>query len=473
MGARRFPWLLAALVCAAGVACAQAPAGASNAAGSHDEGVRIRRTPTVVAVEKAHASVVNISTERVIVTHRGFDSFFGRGGDPFDRLFEEFFGRRHGRPGLERRKVETPLGSGCVITSDGLVITNEHVVRRATNIKLSLDNGETCEGILLAADPSEDIALLRMDTDKPMQAIPMGTSSDLMLGETVVAMGNPFGFENSVTSGIISAFNREITVGNGREGAKYEGLIQTSALINPGNSGGPLVNVLGELVGINTAVVDQAQGIGFAIPIDRAREVLAPLLSTPQVSEAWGGVRAVTADGRGGARIIQVEPAGPAKSSLKVGDIVREIDGVPVNDLFGFLLGIVQHKPNDKVSLRIMRDDKVIDVTLALGRMPVPSPKRMLYDKLGIAGEDHTAERARELGIAVDYGVLVSKLWSDGPAAKVGLEKDDVIVQIGSHPVRNLRDAAATLKSVRPGEDVFIRIVRKNLSAYTWISVAK
>ena len=218
---------------------------------AHGDDRALRRTPVVEAVERVHGAVVNISTERVVV-RRSYDRFFGPGSDRFDQLFEDFF--RRNRPGrvIERKKIQQPLGSGCVITPDGLVVTNEHVVRRATNIKLSLDTGEVLEAELLAADPEHDLALLRAKTTKPLQAISMARSSDLMLGETIIALGNPFGFENSVTTGIVSAVRREITVGSGSGAVHYKDLVQTSALINPGNSGGPLVNVLGELVGINT-----------------------------------------------------------------------------------------------------------------------------------------------------------------------------------------------------------------------------
>ena len=290
------------------------------AAPADDAGARLalRRTPIVAAVEKVRDCVVNISTERMLVTRGGGLVPFGTGDDVFDRFFQDFFRG----PATEQRKVNAPLGSGCVITAGGLVITNEHVVRRASNVKLSLNTGETFDAVVLAADPAADLALLRAQTDKPLKAIPMGVSSDLMLGEPVIAVGNPFGFENSVTSGIVSALNREITVGAGDDAVHYTGLIQTSALINPGNSGGPLVNILGELIGINSAIVDRAQGIGFAIPIDRARDVLAPLLATPQVSEAWAGVRGATVPGRKGARVTQVEARGPAEKVLQVNDVI-------------------------------------------------------------------------------------------------------------------------------------------------------
>ena len=440
----------------------------ANAQDRADARHHVRRTPIVSAVEKVRPSVVNISTERVVLRRRFGDSF-GFGDDVFDRLFEDFF--RDSR--LERRKVQTPLGSGCLITPDGLVLTNEHVVRRATNLKLSLGSGESFEATLLAADVKNDLALLRAKTDKPRQAIPMGTSSDLMLGETVVALGNPFGFENSVTSGIISALNRDITVGTGRNAVNYKGLIQTSALINPGNSGGPLVNVLGDLVGINAAIVDQAQGIGFAMPIDRARDVLAPLLATPQVSEAWPGVETVTAKGRNGALVTAVETPGPAAGLLAKDDAIKEIDGVAVKEPFDFLLSIVQHKPGDKVSLKVARKGKSLRLELTLGRMAEPSPGKLLRDKFGVIGQNMTLTLARQLGVATGKGVLISDLVRDGPAAKVGLRRGDALVQIGAYPVANLRAAGTALRNVRTGEQVFVLIVRGRRRAYTHITAEK
>jgi len=443
------------------VAAHGAPAGTDAPAAS-------RRTPIVSAVEKVHRSVVNISTERVMTMRRGLDPF-RPGEDPFDRLFEDFFGGS----AVERRKVQSPLGSGCIITPDGLVITNEHVVRRATNIKLSLDTGETLEGVLLAADPTEDLALLRAKSEKPLKAISMGTSSDLMPGETVVALGNPFGFENSVTSGILSAFNREIRVGSGPDAAHYTGLIQTSALINPGNSGGPLVNVLGELIGINSAIVDQAQGIGFAIPIDHARDVLAPLLAALPVSEAWAGARGVTVEGRKGMRVTQIEKKSPADGVLEVNDVITEVDGQPVTDLFDLLLALVQHKPEETVALKVVRQNAPGLVQLKLGRMPEPSPIELLREKLGISGQNLTPALARPLGLVVDSGLLVSDVIRGGPAENVGLARGDAIIQIGPHPVRNLRDAAAALRSAVAGERVIIAVVRQNYRAYARVTVGK
>ena len=444
----------------------------SFAVGAADQGRDLRRTPVVDAVEKVRASVVNISTERVVTVRRGFDPFHSDNGDVFDQMFRDFFGPRYAPGPVERKKVETPLGSGCVITSDGLVLTNEHVVRRATKLKLSLHTGETFDAELLAADATEDLALLRAKVDHPLKAIPMGCSKDIMLGETVLALGNPFGFENSVTSGIVSAFNREISIG-GRSNVKYTGLIQTSALINPGNSGGPLVNILGELIGINTAVVDQAQGIGFSIPIDRAREVVAPLLAAPQVSEAWLGFKGETTEARDGVRVIAIEEKSPGAKDLKEGDIIRRIDGVAVNDLFDIHLRIVQYKPGDTVALSLQRGADAVAVTLDVGRMPVPTPKKILLSKFGLQGQNLTATLAKQLGTAVDYGVLITEVKRDSVAEKGGLRRGDVIVQIGSNTVRDLKSAAVLLRSVRPAEQVYIRIVRGRYVAGGHIEVAE
>ena len=425
------------------------------AVGGEKEDRDLRRSAVVRAVAKVRSAVVNISTERVVV-RRSYDGFYGPGGDLYDRMFEDFFRRRGGGRVIERKKVQQPLGSGCFITSSGLVVTNEHVVRRATSIKLSLDTGETFGAELLAADPVNDLALLQAKTEKPLQVIPMGGSADLMLGETVIALGNPFGFENSVTMGIVSALNREITVGSGEGAVHYEGLVQTSALINPGNSGGPLVNVLGELVGINSAVVDHAQGIGFAIPIDRVRDKLAPLLATRRVSNTWGGVTAETAKGRTGARVTQVH----AQGVLRVGDVITEISGTPVSDLFDFVLGVTRHKPGERIGLQVRRGKTMRPVRMALAAMPEISAERVLRAKCGIQGQDLSLELARHLGIPVQWGVLVTAVTEGGPAARSGLRQGDVLIQIGSHPVRNVADAGEAVMDLAAGQRALIAVVR-------------
>jgi serine protease Do len=439
---------------------------AAGAATAQD-GLAARRTPIVEAVQRVRDSVVNISTEQLVNVRRGLGPF--RPGDPFDRFFEDFWSG----PIVERRKVKSPLGSGCVITPDGLVITNEHVVRRASTIYLTLDSGEQINARLLGSDPEHDLALLRAETDKTLAAIPMGSSSDLMLGETVIALGNPFGFENSVTSGIISALDREITVGSGADGARYNGLIQTSALINPGNSGGPLVNVLGEMIGINAAVVDQAQGIGFAIPVGRARDILAPLLTGPHVSDAWTGIKGETIAGRHGARITEIDAAGPAAALFKTGDVIESLDGIPVRDLFDLNLAVAQRKPGDAISFAALRAGQAVTLNMTVARLPQLSADDLLRAKLGVRGQDLTATLARSLGVAVNEGVVLADVTPDGPAGKAGIIRGDVIIQLGRQPVRNLREAAAVLGDTRPGESLLIMIVRQNYRAYAPLTIPR
>lgn len=432
-----------------------------------DDGLALRRTPIVEAVEKVHAAVVNISTERVVL-RRSLDGYWGPGGDLFDQMFEDFFGRR--RPGgvVERKRVQQPLGSGCIITPDGLVVTNEHVVRRASNIQLSLDTGETYEAELLAADAEHDVALLRAKTDEELPTIRMGASSDLMLGETVVAVGNPFGFENSVTTGIISAFGREIEVESGRDALKYDGLIQTSALINPGNSGGALVNVLGELIGINTAVVDHAQGIGFAIPIDRVRETLAPLLASRRVTRAWPGLNGETAPA-GGVRVTGIDPEGPAAAVLEEGDLLLALEDMPIRDLFDLMLGVSQRAPGDRVSLLARRNEATRRVELTLAERPKLSWAGMVEARCGLRCQDVTPDLAGNLRLRVREGVLITEVLGGGPAGGSGLQPGDVIIQIGAQAVHNLREAAEALAQLASGRQVLVVVVRGNIKGYTRI----
>src|SRR5574340_1190241 len=218
-----------------------------------------RRTPVVIAVEKTGPAIANIRTERLIAQRQG-DPFFGSRNEMFEQFFNEFFGQS------QKQMVERPLGSGVIIDEDCYIVTNEHVVSRASKIKVRLSDGRDFEASMISSDPISDLAVLKINSPTPLPYVKMGTSKDLMIGEPVIALGNPFGLENSVTTGVLSAKNRTITFNSEYGEIKYDGLIQTDALINPGNSGGPLINADGELIGINAAIVNQAQGIGFAIP---------------------------------------------------------------------------------------------------------------------------------------------------------------------------------------------------------------
>jgi len=438
---------------------------ACAAAADDDEALARRRTPVVRAVEKARLSVVNISTEKEVQV-RYYDPFFG--DDLFERLFQDYF---RGGAG-PRRKVKGPLGSGVIIDAAGYVVTNEHVVRRASNIRLSLADGTAYDATLLAADPTHDIALLKVERPGRLRPIRMGTSSDLLLGETVIAVGNPFGFENSVTSGIISALDRTIRVGRGEGAVRYRHLIQTSALINPGNSGGALLNINGELIGINTAVVGGAQGIGFAIPVDDVRDILAGLLASPRVTDLWLGATLGREPKKRGARLEALEPDGPCqRAGLRVGDRIVAADGAAVRDAYDLRRRLLDAKPGETLRLEVEGPGgrRVVGVTLA--RRPKRPPAVVLGKRLGVAGQNLTPLLARRLGLRIAEGVIVTEVRAGGAAERGGLRRGDVIVQLGAHRVRTVEDIAALLRNARKGERLYVLIVRGPVYGYTRLTL--
>lgn len=420
-----------------------------------------RRTPIVRAVEKSRLSVVNISTEKIVTLQ--YRSPFGGGeGDPFDQMLREFFGEQQQDP---PRKVQGPLGSGIVFDAAGYVVTNEHVVRRASNIKLSLPDGASYDAVLLAADLTHDIALLKVQNPHGLTPVKLGNSGNVMLGETVIALGNPFGFESSVTTGIVSALHRSLTVGQDR---KYADLIQTSALINPGNSGGPLLNIQGELIGMNTAVVGGAQGIGFAIPVDEIKDVVANLLSSPRVTSLWFGASLDESPPQPGAKVARVETGSPAaQAGLKTGDLIVSADRLTVAeplDLARYILGL---EPNHRLSLTYLRDGAKKQTLVTLAVRPKPTPSKLISERLGLSCQDVNASLASRLGLYVNQGVLVDEATPDGPAARAGLAQGDVITQVGPHRVSTCGQLADLLQSANPGDVLSIQLVRQQYVAYT------
>src|SRR2546427_7411591 len=237
-----------------------------------------RRNLVVEAVEKASPAVVNVSTEQIVEQHRSPFPF------PQDPFFEEFF-RDFADPRPRRFKT-TSLGSGVIVAADGTIMTNVHVIERASRVHVMLNDQREFDAPLVGADADADLAILRVKAGGDLPHIPFGTSADLMIGETVIAIGNPFGLSHTVTTGVVSAVGRSLR----DEDRTYTDFIQTDASINPGNSGGPLLNIRGELVGIDTAIYGKAQGIGFAIPVDRARRVMKDLVSYGEVRHAWIGL---------------------------------------------------------------------------------------------------------------------------------------------------------------------------------------
>ena len=326
----------------------------------------LRENAIVLAVRKASPAVVNISSEFEIRRHRS--PFSGLGIDPFfESFFKDFFD-----PGYERSQKRTSLGSGVIIDGNrGFILTNDHVIHKTGSITVILNDEREFKAKIIGADPDSDLAVLKIDSRDPLPAIEMGDSDDLMIGETVIAIGNPFGFSNTVTTGVISAIHRSIRT----EDRVFHDFIQTDASINPGNSGGPLQNINGELIGINTAIYAKAQGIGFAIPINKAKRVVADLIQFGEVIPVWIGVflqdiddqlaRYMTLPDIKGVLVREVEKNSPAsKSGIRPGDIILYIGNSKTPSVEDYLLSVKNYAKGDFVPFKIYREGKTISISV-------------------------------------------------------------------------------------------------------------
>ena len=320
----------------------------------------LRESAVVLAVRRASPAVVNISSEFEV--RRGKNPFSGFSMDPlFDSFFKDFFD-----PYYESRQKRSSLGSGVIIDGNrGYILTNAHVINKAGTVTAILNDEREFKAKIVGVDPDSDLAVLKIDASEPLPAIEMGNSDDLMIGETVIAIGNPFGFSNTVTTGVISALHRSIRT----EDSVYHDFIQTDASINPGNSGGPLQNINGELVGINTAIYAKAQGIGFAIPINKARRVVADLIQFGEVVPAWIGVlvqemddslsRYMSLPKKRGVLVTKVEKDSPASiSKIEAGDIIFSIGDKKTPSVEDYLFAVKNYAKDDQVPFHIYRNGK-------------------------------------------------------------------------------------------------------------------
>ncbi|HEX7704882.1 MAG TPA: trypsin-like peptidase domain-containing protein [Thermoanaerobaculia bacterium] len=379
-----------------------------------------RRTPVVVVAHNVLPSVVNIQTEATI-RRRTSDPFF----DPFG-----FFG------GRERSYTSQSLGSGFVWSADGIIVTNNHVVEGASRITVNFQDGTQLPAKLLGVDPDSDLAVLRVEA-KDLPAATLGTSSDLMIGETVVAVGNPFGLSGTVTTGVVSALGRSVP--SESKNRTYTDFIQTDASINPGNSGGPLLNIEGRVIGINVAVYAQAQGIGFAIPVDRARKVIQDLLDYGEVHASWLG--AVTATltpeearrlghrSQRGALVVRVFSDSPAeRAGLRPGDVITSVAGKPVDSREAFSTFTSTMASGQAVAIAIERSGAARTVQLTPIDPPGGLGLRILEDVAGL----RVADERRS--------VVIDRVLSGTRAAEVGLAAGDLIVGVNGTEVTSTKD---------------------------------
>ncbi|MEW6378292.1 MAG: molecular chaperone DnaJ [bacterium] len=408
------------------------PAGAS--ADAAREG---RKTPIVKVVEKVSPAVVNISTERIV--RERVNPF----GNPFfDNFFDNFFDTFP-----PRSYKEQSLGSGVIIDPKGHILTNEHVILKASKIKITLADNREFEGKLVGSDPRSDLAVVKIDSPKNLPYITTGQSEDLMVGETVVAIGNPFGLSHTVTTGVISAVNRTVKV---NEDLVYHGFIQTDASINPGNSGGPLMNITGELIGINTAIYQKAEGIGFAIPIDRAKRIIADLITYGKVRKVWLGIRVqnLTRDLAGyfnlshpaaGVIVTRIIDGSPAeKAGLQRGDIIQKINSDQIASQEVYSSVVAGFTADSEMKISVLREGKPLTIDIKPARLTQEIAEKIAKDLLGLTVKGFSSSFG---GMGErDSGVAVSSVRGRSPVAKAGIQKGDIIRRINDKEIQNLKD---------------------------------
>ncbi len=398
------------------VAVAAIPAGTVAASDS-------RRTVVVEAIEKVHRCVVNISSEKKAASQSRW---------PFSA--EE-----------NQRPRVSGMGSGVIVDGRGYVLTNHHVVDKVQGVVVELFDGTTYPGRVIQNDPVMDLAVLKIDPLSPLAAIEIGTSSDLMIGESVITIGNAFGYENTVSVGIVSALHRDVTLSDDQV---YRNLIQTDACINPGNSGGPLINIDGELIGINVAVRAGAQGIGFALPIDEVKRVAAEMLSTRRLASTWHGL--VATDERRGSKhgvvIAEVQPGSPAEASgFKPGDELLRVGTLPVANVLDLERGLFDVRPGQPATVKVRRGGT--ETALSLDVKPLgtslaaPDTDDLVWRLIGLKTLPVSTEYVASVSPKLRGGLYVQAVSPGSPAAAASIQKGDILVgmNVGSRHWETIR----------------------------------
>ncbi len=408
-------------------------------------------------------AVVNISTTQVVRFNRPrMRSPFGQ-QDPFEDFWNNFFGN------MPREQKRKSLGSGFMVSADGYILTNNHVVEKADEISVTLLDKEEFKAEVVGTDPKTDIALIKIKAGKNLPFVNLGDSEKLEIGEWVLAIGNPFGLGHTVTTGIVSAKGR--IIGSG----PYDDFIQTDASINPGNSGGPLFNLRGEVVGINTAIIQGGQGIGFATPIHLAKSVLGQLKEKGKVTRGWLGVyiqrltpdmaESLSVPGKKGALVADVTKDGPAeKAGIRSGDVIVKFNGKDINDEHELPQIVATVKPGKKVDVKVIREGKEKTISVTIGEMEAEPVKRAgspdLTKGLGLTVQEITPEIAKHLDIENRKGVIVTSVDSGSPADGAGFQEGDVIRQINRQAIANAAEFQKMLKKVKDEKTVLFLVER-------------
>jgi len=433
------------------------------------------RTPVSFAdlAERLKPSVVNISTTKTVRSQGGILRGPFGGADPFNRFFggddffEKFFGENP-----QREFKQKSLGSGFIISQDGYIFTNNHVVEQADKILVKLSDGEKeFEAKIIGKDSKTDIALIKIKPDKNLTVVEIGDSDKLRVGEWVMAIGNPFGLEQTVTAGIVSAKGRVIGAG------PYDNFIQTDASINPGNSGGPLFGMDGRVVGINTAIVAQGQGIGFAIPINMANRMLPELKTKGEVSRGWLGVsiqdvteeiaRNLKLKSSAGALIAEVFEGDPAdKAGLKAGDVVVEVNGRTIKSSHDLLMVVADFHVGEKVEIKAIRDGQEKTFQVVISERKEKPELAAGGEYFGMRVQEITPDIAKHLGIAQKSGVIVVDVKEGSPADEAGIRPQDLILQVNKVKVSTRKEFEKEMAKAPAKEGVLLLIRRGKFNTF-------
>lgn len=429
--------------------------------------------------EEVEPAVVNISTVRVI---REEGTFFRREfRSPFhDEFFKDFFD--HFFEFFPHPREERSLGSGVIIKKEGYILTNCHVIRGATEIKVTLTDNREFKGRVVGMDKKTDLAIIKVEA-KDLPVVRLGDSETLRIGEWVIAIGNPFGLDRTVTVGVVSAKGRDLEI----QGQRYEELLQTDASINPGNSGGPLVDIHGRVVGINTAIVSPigmgSVGIGFAIPINKAKEIINDLIEKGRVIRGWLGVmiQELTPDLKeafnikeDGVLVGDVLPDSPAsKGGLKKGDVIIECNGIRVKEVDQLQNIVAKTKPEKEVNVLIIRGGVKKTLSIKIGEMPEEGmalkPKEETW--LGAKVQGLTQELIERLGLRKgESGVLITAVKVGSPGEEAGLQKGDLIKEVNEKRIQDVSGFEEEINKVAPGKSCLLLVKRKE---YTFFVVVR
>jgi len=434
-------------------------------------------------VKKVGPAVVNIRAEKLVEPQQGggapgtpFESPFGQ-QDPFNEFFKRYFGDQ-----APKKFRQQGLGSGFVIEENGYIMTNNHVVEGSENIQVTFSDNQSYKAQIIGRDPKTDLALIKIDVDRKLETLPLGSSEKAEVGDWVVAVGSPFGLGDTVTAGIISAKFRRI-------GGAYDDYIQTDASINPGNSGGPLVNTRGEVIGVNTAIFSQSGGnigIGFAIPINIAKDLL-PQLKKGEVIRGWLGVgiqeitpelqkslKLSTQEGALVSHVTEVSPAG--KAGIERGDVIVSFDGKKIKEMHELPYTVAITPIGKKVPVEVIRKGEKKTLQVEIAKLEEESKKvasapqeDTATPRLGMSVQDITPDLAKKYDLPATDGIIVLQVQPGSPAAQAGLMSGDIILEVGQDKVSDVTGFSQKLKEYKKGDTVLLLVNRGGTTVYVTI----